>query len=78
VRGGARILKEVQKQLGVKTGETTEDLEYSLETVACFGACALSPVVVLNNKVHGRMTTQKVKNILAATAAKSGLRDDGL
>jgi len=66
VRGGARILREVEKQLGIKPGESSPDLEYSLETVACFGACALAPVVVLNNKVHGRMTSAKVRNILAA------------
>jgi NADH-quinone oxidoreductase subunit E len=64
VRGGARILREVEKQLGIKPGESSPDLEYYLETVACFGACALAPVMVLNNKVHGRMTTSKVKNIL--------------
>lgn len=66
VRGGARILREVEKHLGIKPGESSPDLEYSLETVACFGACALAPVVVLNNKVHGRMTSAKVRNILAA------------
>ena len=63
VRGGARILREVEKRLGIKPGESTPDLEYSLETVACFGACALAPVMVLNNKVHGRMTKVKVKEI---------------
>ena len=65
VRGGARILREIEKQLGVKPGESTPDLEYCLETVACFGACALAPVMVLNNKVHGRMTPAKVKEVLA-------------
>jgi len=75
VRGGARILKEVQKQLGIKPGESTPDLEYCLETVACFGACALSPVVVLSNKVRGKMTTQKVRGILNATANSTKLRD---
>ena len=64
VRGGARILREVEKQLGIKPGESTPDLEYSLETVACFGACALAPIVVINNRVNGRMTTQKVKRVL--------------
>ena len=75
VRGGARILREVQKQLGIKPGESTPDLEYCLETVACFGACALSPVVVLNNKVRGKMTTQKVRGILNAAADATKLRD---
>jgi len=63
VRGGARILREVEKNLGIKPGESTPDLEYSLETVACFGACALAPVMVVNDKVHGRMTKAKVKEI---------------
>jgi NADH-quinone oxidoreductase subunit E len=64
VRGCTEILNEVQKQLGIGPGETTKDLEYSFETVACFGACALAPVVVENEKVHGRMTAKKVKTIL--------------
>ena len=64
VRGGARILREVEKQLGVKPGETTSDFEYSLETVACFGACALAPVMVVNHKVQGRMSTAKVRETL--------------
>jgi len=64
VCGGARILSELEKQLGIKAGETTPDLEYSLETIACFGSCALAPVVVINSKVHGRMTVPKVKKIL--------------
>ena len=64
VRGGARILDEVERHLGIKPGETTDDLEYSLETIACFGSCALAPVVVIDKTVYGRMTTQKVAEIL--------------
>ena len=75
VCGGARILKEVEKRLGIKPGESTPDLEYSLETVACFGACALSPVMVVNDKIYGRMTTQKARSILNATANSTKLRD---
>jgi len=67
VRGGVRILREVEKQLGIGPGETTDDMEYSLETVACFGSCALSPVVVINTTVYGRMTPAKVGRILADT-----------
>ena len=65
VRGGARILREVEKRLGIKPGETTADMEYSLETIACFGSCALAPVMVINKNVYGRMTTTKVGQILA-------------
>ncbi|MBA7595458.1 NADP-reducing hydrogenase subunit HndA [subsurface metagenome] len=64
VRGGARILREVEKQLGIKPGESTPDLEYALETVACIGACALAPTMVVNNDTCGQMTTKKVSEIL--------------
>ena len=64
VRGGARILREVEKQLGIKAGETTDDMEYTLETIACFGSCALAPVMVIDKDVHGRMTTTTVGQIL--------------
>jgi NADH:ubiquinone oxidoreductase subunit E len=65
VRGTAGILGEVEKQLGIKPGESTPDLEYSLEAIACFGSCALAPVMVIGNKVYGRMTPAKVKDVLA-------------
>lgn len=64
VRGGHRIMQAVQRKLGIKPGETSEDYEFSLERVACFGSCALAPVVVIDGKVHGRMTTQKAEQIL--------------
>jgi len=64
VRGGVRILREVEKQLGIKPGESSPDLEYCLETVACIGACALGPTMVINNETHGNMTTKKVAEIL--------------
>jgi NADH-quinone oxidoreductase subunit E len=67
VRGGARILREVEKRLGIKPGETSDDMEYSLETIACFGSCALAPVMVINKDVYGRMTTTKVGQILSET-----------
>lgn len=63
VRGGARILREVERRLGIKPGETTEDLEYTLETVACIGACALAPTMVIDKETHGQMTTKKVAEV---------------
>ncbi len=65
VRGAPRILDALENELGIKAGETTPDLEYTLETVACFGSCALAPIIVVNDKVYGRVTTDKVKKILA-------------
>ena len=67
VRGGAKILEETEKILGIKAGETTDDLEYTLETIACFGSCALAPVIVIDNNVHGRMATNKVKGVITGT-----------
>ena len=64
VKGAPRILEELEKELGIKAGETTPDMEYTLETVACFGSCALAPVVVSNERVYGRMTKDKVKKLL--------------
>ncbi len=63
VRGGARILREVEKRLGIKPGETTEDMEYTLETVACIGACALAPTMTVDKETHGQMTTKKVAEV---------------
>lgn len=64
VRGGQRIMNEVVKFLGITPGETTPDYKFSLERVACFGSCALSPVVVMDDKVYGRMTSQKIRELL--------------
>ena len=64
VRGVAKILSEIEKQLDIKPGETTGDLKYSLETVACIGACALAPVTIINDNVYGRITTDKIAQIL--------------
>ena len=64
VRGGSHILQEVEKHLGIKPGETTRDMEYSLETISCFGSCALSPVMVIDKTVYGRMTPAKVEQVL--------------
>ena len=64
VRGGSQIMDEVNRHLGIEAGQTTTDYKFSLERVACFGSCALSPVVVVDSKVYGRMSPKKVKKIL--------------
>lgn len=65
VRGGRRILDIVIQQLGIQPGGTTEDYKFSLERVACFGSCALAPVMVVGKTVYGRMTTTKARETLA-------------
>ena len=64
VRGAAKVLAEIEKQLGIKAGQTTEDLEYTLETVACIGACALAPTMTIEGETYGKMTTKKVAEVL--------------
>jgi NADH-quinone oxidoreductase subunit E len=64
VRGGVRILDTLQRELGIEPGGTTEDYKFSLERVACFGSCALAPVAVIDDKVYGRLTTTKAKEII--------------
>jgi NADH-quinone oxidoreductase subunit E len=68
VKGAPRLLDELEKQLCIKDGQTTPDMEYTLETVACFGSCALAPVMVFNDRVYGNVTVDKVKQILGRKA----------
>lgn len=64
VRGGQTILKLVRQHLGINEGETTEDMEYTLETVACIGVCALAPNIMINQETHGNMNPRKVNAVL--------------
>ncbi len=63
VRGGKTILKLVKRNLDIEEGETTPDLEYTLETVACIGVCALAPNIVVADHVHGHMNPKKVEQL---------------
>jgi NADH:ubiquinone oxidoreductase subunit E len=64
VRGGKTILKLVKQNLGIEEGETTPDMEYTLETVACIGVCALAPNVVIGDRVFGHMNPQKIEHLM--------------
>ena len=64
VRGAPQILEEVERHLGIKEGESTPDLEYSLETVACIGCCALAPVITINDEVFGKLSLKDVAKVL--------------
>jgi len=64
VRGATRIGKEVGRKLGIGPGETSENGEFSLETVMCLGCCAIGPVVVIDGKYYGQVTSTKVESIL--------------
>lgn len=70
VRGGKTILKLVKQRLGIDEGQTTPDLEYTLETVACIGVCALAPNVVVSGHVHGHMNPKKVEQLFKSRQGK--------
>jgi NADH:ubiquinone oxidoreductase subunit E len=65
VRGGKSILKLTKQHLGLDEGETTDDMEYTLETVACIGVCALAPNLMVNKETHGNMNPKKVARLFA-------------
>ena len=64
VRAGEKILAALERELNIACGEATPDNKFGLERVACFGCCALAPVVVIDNKVYSRMTPQKIWPLL--------------
>jgi NADH-quinone oxidoreductase subunit E len=64
VRGGPKILEEFERKLDIDAGETTEDGQFTLETVACLGCCAIGPVVVIDEEYHGHATITEVGGIL--------------
>jgi NADH-quinone oxidoreductase subunit E len=63
VLGSATVLDEIEKQLKIKTGQTTKDKLFSLEVVACIGACGLAPVISINGEFHAKVTTDMIKSI---------------
>lgn len=63
VKGAPKIMESIERLLSIKEGETTPDLEYSLETVACIGACGLAPCITVNKKVYGNLNQDKVEKI---------------
>ncbi|MCP4610430.1 MAG: NADH-quinone oxidoreductase subunit NuoE [Planctomycetes bacterium] len=66
VRGGKTILKLVKQHLDLDEGETTSDMEYTLETVACIGVCAIAPNMVINNDNYGQLNPKKVTQIFSS------------
>ncbi len=64
IRGSNLILEQLENMLDVKAGQTTKDKEYTLESVACVGACAMAPLVVVNDKYHGSVKVSGCKKLL--------------
>ena len=64
VRGAPRILDKIERELGIKAGETSADRKWTLETVNCLGACAMGPLMVVDNRFYGKLALTKVDQIL--------------
>ncbi len=64
VRGAVRVLEALERDLDIQAGETDENLQFTLETVNCLGACALGPVVVVDGEYHGQMNSSKAARLL--------------
>jgi len=64
IRGAARILEGIERELDIKPGGTTKNLRYTLERANCVGACALGPVVIIDGKYSGQKRTERVKTLL--------------
>lgn len=72
VRGAHRVLDEMKRRLHIEPDDTTEDKKFTLKTVNCLGACALGPIVVVNEDYHGNTRVQKVNSILAKYDSTNG------
>jgi NADH-quinone oxidoreductase subunit E len=64
VRGGARVMEKLERELGIERGETTEDLKFSLDEVRCLGCCGLAPVMMVGKDIHGKLSEAKVAHIV--------------
>ncbi len=71
LRGSALVLEALEGELGIKDGETTPDLEFSLQSVRCLGACALAPVMVVGEHHFDKMTPTKVRSVLKRVQSKN-------
>lgn len=64
VQGSGRVAEQLERTLGVRDGETTEDLMFTLQYVACLGCCSLAPAMLVGSDVHGRLTPEKAVAVL--------------
>lgn len=64
VKGADKVLEEIETQLGIKAGECTADRKFSIDTCRCVGACGLAPVIMIDDKVYGKVTPDQVAEIL--------------
>ena len=78
LKGGQRIVNEFERRIGIEAGETTPDLAYTLNTVNCVGACALSPVVIFNDEYHTNMTAKKIDKLFKTLDHAQSEKKEGI
>jgi NADH-quinone oxidoreductase subunit E len=78
VRGGDEVLRAVERELGAKPGQTTADLSFGLDTVACLGACSLAPVMTVDGQYYAKMKGSRVPAVLKQYGAVSHPGGNGL
>jgi len=64
VKGGQEILKKIEELLGITVGQTTPDGRFSIDATRCLGSCGLAPVMMINGQIHGRLTADRVEEII--------------
>jgi NADH-quinone oxidoreductase subunit E len=75
VKGGEIILENVERKLDIEEGETTPDREFSVERVACVGCCALAPVAMIGETIHGNMAPSKVEGLFTRIAVEKRMAE---
>ncbi|ADR18229.1 NADH-quinone oxidoreductase subunit NuoE [Calditerrivibrio nitroreducens] len=70
VKGSGRISEVVFEEFGIRNGETTPDIKFTLEEVSCIGACGMAPVIMINDKTYGNLTPEQARSIFKEYAQK--------
>ena len=76
VQGGSRILEQLERDLNIKAGQTTADGKFSVEAVRCVGACALAPVMLVNEEVHGKTSSAAASKLIETMSEGNGAKKE--
>jgi len=72
VRGAQRLVEQLERDLDIKSGETTKDLQFTVEEVNCVGACALGPLVIIDGEYHGNVTSNQLTKVVKKLKTQEG------
>ena len=75
VKGAPLMIELLESKLGIKDGETTEDLLFTIESVACLGCCAIAPVCIINEDIYGNLSINKLNKLLRKLRKAEGLKN---